>query len=505
MEAALAADAPLQFEELGSNLATSRIDRDREDPLAGADHVVRLRMENHRVAVAPIEGHAILVEPTGIWRLTCWVVHPAPAHGPGADLQVHRAAGGVGPGHRAARRRGVRRQGRHRGRARGGRRRRSSGGPSGHLDGDPQRGDALHARPRAGAVRRARAHRRGPVRRAPAADGRRLRRLRRIRRRLHGRADPPDGAGDLRRTPPPVRRRLRPDQHLPGRRVPGRGPARGGRDDRAPRRRRRGRAGTAARGAAAAQLHPAGRLPVHDPLEDDLRQRRLRPAAARGAPDRRRRRGAGRAAATTRGRRPAPAGHRDLHLRRDHRLRWVGVRLGPDPAGRVGGRHVRHLRARPGPRDVVLDDRRGPARDPAVGHHLHPVGHRSWSAPAAGPAGRGPSSSAAAPSPRPPTRSANARSPWPPGCWRRRPRTSRSRTAPSRSRASPARASAGPRWRPTPTSRTAASAPTPTSPSRGRPSPSARTSRSSRSTPRPGWSTRSGTSPSTTAAGCSTR
>jgi aerobic carbon-monoxide dehydrogenase large subunit len=72
MEAALAADAPLQFEELGNNLAKSRIDRDREDPLAGADHVVRLRMENHRVAVAPIEGHAILVEPTDA-GLTCWI------------------------------------------------------------------------------------------------------------------------------------------------------------------------------------------------------------------------------------------------------------------------------------------------------------------------------------------------------------------------------------------------------------------------------------------------
>ena len=72
MEAALAGDAPLQFEELGSNLATSRIDRDREDPLAGADRVVRLRMENHRVAVALDRGHAILVEPAGS-GLTCWV------------------------------------------------------------------------------------------------------------------------------------------------------------------------------------------------------------------------------------------------------------------------------------------------------------------------------------------------------------------------------------------------------------------------------------------------
>ncbi|HET8960728.1 xanthine dehydrogenase family protein molybdopterin-binding subunit [Nocardioides sp.] len=77
MEAALAPDAPLQFEQLGSNLATSRMDKNREDPLAGADRVVRLRMENHRIAVAPIEGHAILVEPHlehgSVTGLTCWV------------------------------------------------------------------------------------------------------------------------------------------------------------------------------------------------------------------------------------------------------------------------------------------------------------------------------------------------------------------------------------------------------------------------------------------------
>jgi carbon-monoxide dehydrogenase large subunit len=72
MEEALADDAPLQFEELGSNVAKSRIDRNRDDPLTGADHVVRLRLENHRVAVAPIEGHAILVEPTES-GLTCWI------------------------------------------------------------------------------------------------------------------------------------------------------------------------------------------------------------------------------------------------------------------------------------------------------------------------------------------------------------------------------------------------------------------------------------------------
>jgi carbon-monoxide dehydrogenase large subunit len=65
MEAALADDAPLQFPDLGSNVAAAVRDPDDSDPFDGADVVVRLRMENQRVAVAPIEGNAILVEPKG--------------------------------------------------------------------------------------------------------------------------------------------------------------------------------------------------------------------------------------------------------------------------------------------------------------------------------------------------------------------------------------------------------------------------------------------------------
>ena len=76
MEAALADDAPLQFPEIGSNVAAAVRDQDESDPLAGADVVVRLRMENQRVAVAPIEGNAILVEPQGE-RV---VVHVATQH-----------------------------------------------------------------------------------------------------------------------------------------------------------------------------------------------------------------------------------------------------------------------------------------------------------------------------------------------------------------------------------------------------------------------------------------
>ncbi len=65
MEEALADDAPLQFPGIGSNVAAFVRDKDESDPFADADVVVRLRMENQRIAVAPIEGNAILVEPQG--------------------------------------------------------------------------------------------------------------------------------------------------------------------------------------------------------------------------------------------------------------------------------------------------------------------------------------------------------------------------------------------------------------------------------------------------------
>ncbi|MCW2845432.1 MAG: xanthine dehydrogenase family protein molybdopterin-binding subunit [Nocardioides sp.] len=77
MERALADGAPLQFEELGSNIAGARRDADGTDPFAGAARVVRARMENQRLATAPMEGHAILVQPNN-GGLTAWVAtqHP---------------------------------------------------------------------------------------------------------------------------------------------------------------------------------------------------------------------------------------------------------------------------------------------------------------------------------------------------------------------------------------------------------------------------------------------
>jgi carbon-monoxide dehydrogenase large subunit len=64
MEAALADDAPLQFEAIGSNIATSRSAKSTADVLDDADHVARARMVNQRIATAPIEGNAILARPT---------------------------------------------------------------------------------------------------------------------------------------------------------------------------------------------------------------------------------------------------------------------------------------------------------------------------------------------------------------------------------------------------------------------------------------------------------
>ena len=72
VEAAVAEGAPLQFPEIGSNVAAARVSPADGDPFEGADRVLRLRMVNQRLAVAPMEGHAILVEPQPD-GLTAWV------------------------------------------------------------------------------------------------------------------------------------------------------------------------------------------------------------------------------------------------------------------------------------------------------------------------------------------------------------------------------------------------------------------------------------------------
>ena len=103
--AALAEGAPLQFPDHGSNVARGVRDADERDPLAGAGHVVRLRMHNQRIATNPIEGHAVLVDPTAD-PFTIWLgtQHPHGARDLAARLlglepgQVRLVAPHVGGG-----------------------------------------------------------------------------------------------------------------------------------------------------------------------------------------------------------------------------------------------------------------------------------------------------------------------------------------------------------------------------------------------------------------------
>ncbi|WP_310963581.1 xanthine dehydrogenase family protein molybdopterin-binding subunit [Nocardioides terrisoli] len=93
VEAALADDAPRQFEDLGTNIAAGVRDADDSDPFTGAAHVTRLRMENQRLATSPIEGNAILVQPTHDEHgdgVTAWV---STQHPHMARDQLARATG----------------------------------------------------------------------------------------------------------------------------------------------------------------------------------------------------------------------------------------------------------------------------------------------------------------------------------------------------------------------------------------------------------------------------
>jgi carbon-monoxide dehydrogenase large subunit len=62
-EAAVADGAPLQFEELGTNLVAGMADPAGADPLAPAATVVRAQLQNQRVAVMPMEGDAVAAVP----------------------------------------------------------------------------------------------------------------------------------------------------------------------------------------------------------------------------------------------------------------------------------------------------------------------------------------------------------------------------------------------------------------------------------------------------------
>jgi carbon-monoxide dehydrogenase large subunit len=79
-EAALDPASEPQFPELGSNLAAGVRAPAEPDPLADAEVVVRARMVNQRLAVMPLEGNAIAVEPGSDGALTIHVSTQMP-HG----------------------------------------------------------------------------------------------------------------------------------------------------------------------------------------------------------------------------------------------------------------------------------------------------------------------------------------------------------------------------------------------------------------------------------------
>ena len=109
-EAALAADAPLLFEEAGTNVVFPTAVGD-EDALDGADVVISSRTVSQRLAGVPMEVNGILVVPEN-GRLTCWTSTQAPHTIKGelarmleidpADLRVVCPAVGGGFGPKAA-------------------------------------------------------------------------------------------------------------------------------------------------------------------------------------------------------------------------------------------------------------------------------------------------------------------------------------------------------------------------------------------------------------------
>lgn len=76
-ESAFDADAPVIFAEKGDNIALSVTDPDT-DPLAGADHVVRGRYVNQRVAGAPMEPNSCAAVPDDDGRLTFYAANQMP-------------------------------------------------------------------------------------------------------------------------------------------------------------------------------------------------------------------------------------------------------------------------------------------------------------------------------------------------------------------------------------------------------------------------------------------
>jgi carbon-monoxide dehydrogenase large subunit len=86
--AAAAEDAPVLFEELGSNVARREVVSTGGDPLEGAEVVVSARLVDQRVAAVPLEPNGTLAVPEDDGGLTLWVSAQAP-------FQVRAAVAGL--------------------------------------------------------------------------------------------------------------------------------------------------------------------------------------------------------------------------------------------------------------------------------------------------------------------------------------------------------------------------------------------------------------------------
>ncbi|AIJ26512.1 carbon monoxide dehydrogenase large chain [Amycolatopsis methanolica 239] len=103
-EQALDDGAPLQFPEIGSDIAAGERDAVGDEVLDGAEVVVRARIENQRLAVAPMEGNAIVALPgDGEFDLTVYVSTQMPHGFRAARTRPHRRPPGTA-GRRSSRR-----------------------------------------------------------------------------------------------------------------------------------------------------------------------------------------------------------------------------------------------------------------------------------------------------------------------------------------------------------------------------------------------------------------
>ncbi|MEZ5341184.1 MAG: molybdopterin cofactor-binding domain-containing protein [Acidimicrobiales bacterium] len=72
-EAALASDAPVIFEEHGSNMIFETAIGADEDPLVGAEHITEGRVVSQRLAGVPMENNGCVVVPGDNGHLTIWI------------------------------------------------------------------------------------------------------------------------------------------------------------------------------------------------------------------------------------------------------------------------------------------------------------------------------------------------------------------------------------------------------------------------------------------------